>query len=351
MDAEQEQLDSLLRWSILNSDPEKLAALAEAAKGVGAAEGDGGMPRVSLAELRQRQARVTEAMDYLKALPTEAELVRLAVSRLQANATGGSVDGAAVEEALQLLLELCDSIDVANDLHTLGALQPVLAQLEGGGARARALAAHVRGTGAANNPPFGAQVAALGGVPALLGRLRADTGDARGKALFALAALVRAAGPARDAFLEAEGLPAVRAAMAEKAAPLALRRKALVLLTDLAGAELAGASVWGLPPMEAAAALTALLHAAADSADLDLAEKALAGTAALAAAPGGGSALRAVKAWQPVEALRAVMEAETEADIGYLLELRGRRDDVAIALQQAAAMGANSTGGAVHDEL
>lgn len=60
-------------------------------------------------------------------------------------------------------------MDVANDLHTLGALAPVLEQLREGSPTLRALAAHVVGTAAANNPHFQAQVVALGGVEVLLG--------------------------------------------------------------------------------------------------------------------------------------------------------------------------------------
>ena len=75
----------------------------------------------------------------------------------------------AKEGALLGLLELVGPVDVANDLHTLGALVPVLEQLRGGSGRLRALAAHVVGTAASNNPTVQAQVVALGGVELLLG--------------------------------------------------------------------------------------------------------------------------------------------------------------------------------------
>ena len=80
----------------------------------------------------------------------------------------------AKEGALLGLLELVGPVDVANDLHTLGALAPVLEQLREGSGRLRALAAHVVGTAAANNPHVQAQVVALGGVDLLLGAFALD---------------------------------------------------------------------------------------------------------------------------------------------------------------------------------
>ena len=75
----------------------------------------------------------------------------------------------AVEGALQVLLELVGPADVANELHALGALTPLLEQLSAPAPRIRALAAHVAGAAAANNPPAQAQIVALGGVELLLG--------------------------------------------------------------------------------------------------------------------------------------------------------------------------------------
>ena len=123
-------------------------------------------------------------MDYYKSMPTEAELVKvrsahaahgwraaLMPKRAQLAAAqlvnGTSED--AKEGALLGLLELVGPVDVANDLHTLGALVPLLEQLSGPSQRLRALAAHVVGAAAANNPTVQAQVVALGGVELLLG--------------------------------------------------------------------------------------------------------------------------------------------------------------------------------------
>jgi hypothetical protein len=70
-------------------------------------------------------------------------------------------------------------IDVANDLHALGALAPVLQQLRAAAAPVRALAAHVAGAAAAHNPGVQAQVVALGGVELLLGAPRPRSANAR----------------------------------------------------------------------------------------------------------------------------------------------------------------------------
>jgi hypothetical protein len=69
-------------------------------------------------------------------------------------------------------------VDVANDLHTLGALAPLLDALRASSATVRALAAHVAGAAAANNPHVQAQVVALGGVELLLGARAACLGIA-----------------------------------------------------------------------------------------------------------------------------------------------------------------------------
>jgi len=330
------ELDSLLRWGIEHSDPQELRRLA--AETTGGASG--GSPRITLAELREKQARVAEAMDFLKSLPTEADMVRRAVELLLANGTAAA-DEQAAEQALQALLELAESADVANDFEALGALEPLLAQLVGPSSeRRRALAAHVLGTGAGNNPPFAAAVAARGGVAALLARLAADEGDAAAKALFALAQLARAAGPARDAFAAAGGPAAARALLASDSRPLGLRRKALVLLTDLADVGLAH-SVWGQPVGPAAAALVGLIRSAAAARDWDLAEKALRGAAGAlrAEAAAAAAAMRAAGAAEALEALRTGLAAaaygEAGEDTSFLTELLVMNAQLSMALRAA----------------
>jgi hypothetical protein len=89
--------------------------------------------------------------------------------QLAASALGNGTDDDAREGALRALLELVGPVDVANDLHTLGALAPLLDALRASSSTVRSLAAHVAGAAAANNPHVQAQVVALGGVELLLG--------------------------------------------------------------------------------------------------------------------------------------------------------------------------------------
>ena len=316
-----EQLDSLLHWAITNADGAELHRLAEAASG-------GSASSMTLSELKEKQAHVKEAMDYLKSLPTEAELVRLAVQQLLGSTANQTAGESTAEGALDVLLDLAASADVANDLHSLGALQPILEQLASSSARARALAAHTLGTGAANNPPFSAQVASLGGVPLLLGRLASDEDEVRVKALFALAQLVRADGPSREAFMAGGGPGLLLQAMEGEHEPISLRKKALVLLTDLSkGGD--GENVTAAAVERLAKALVSMLRQAARSSDLDGAEKALAGWLQLLP---DGAALRAAGGAEALRELRAAVaaasagEAEEDSFVGDLLALLGQAE-------------------------
>jgi hypothetical protein len=99
---------------------------------------------MTLRELKEKQAHVKEAMDYMKSLPSEADVVRLAVQQLLAPPNGTTVGA---EGALEVLLDLASAADVANDFHSLGALEPVLEQLQSSSsAQARARSSTRRGS-------------------------------------------------------------------------------------------------------------------------------------------------------------------------------------------------------------
>ena len=285
------------------------------------------------------------------------------------------------EGALLGLLELVGPVDVANDLHTLGALMPILEQLRGGSGRLRALAAHVVGTAAANNPTVQAQVVALGGVELLLGaparharasllqrfvtynatcaeRAAHDEPEARAKALYALSALARGPGLGRDAFMRASGCSVLHGILLAEAEPPRLRKKALLLVTDLAAERDAPAGDDELrEPALLGAVLSMLTPPEGAAPDDDLAEKVLRAMqiyltadapAAAAAAEaflrgGADSALQALRLRLASAAAAAFADGD---DGGYYAELSELRDDVAAALQAAA----QPTGGA-RDEL
>jgi len=267
-------------------------------------------------------------------------------------------------------------VDVANDLHTLGALAPVLEQLRGGSGTLRALAAHVIGTAAANNPHFQAQVVALGGVELLLGALapsralaprllrlaarvllrsapflfveRAahDEPAVRAKALYALSALARAPGLGRDAFLRAGGSSVLRGILVAQAEHLPLRKKALLLITDLATTRDAAAGAEAAPESALLQAVLALLAPPADGKlpDDDLVEKVLRAmrvfvTAEAPTAAAAAEVFLRNGADSSLEALRlrlAGAAADADEDSGdYYAELRELRDEVAAALRAA----------------
>ena len=341
-------------------------------------------------------------MNYYKTLPTEAELVkvgsrlrcawRAALTRPWAQlAAAQLVNGTsedAKEGALLGLLELAGPVDVANDLHTLGALVPVLEQLRGGSGRLRALAAHVVGTAAANNPTVQAQVVALGGVELLLGapallqrrvrvprrsggvtyaappvaaaRAAHDEPEARAKALYALSALARGPGLGRDAFMRASGCSVLRGILLAEAEPPRLRKKALLLVTDLAAQRDAPGGDGELrEPALLGAVLSLLTPPEGGTPDDDLAEKVLRAMqvyltadapAAAAAAEvflrgGADSALQALRLRLASAAAAAAAEGD---DGGYYAELSELRDEVAAALRAAAKQPATFGG---HDEL
>jgi len=342
-------LESLLHWAIQNADAEELARLA-AASALPAGEeraATGGSKAWTLEELVEKRAKVRSAMDYLEALPTAGDLVKAALVQL--------ADGPSVEQrvaALEALLDLSAELDTANDFSGLGALQPLLAALTGPEEPVRALAAHVLGRAAANNPPFHAHVLPLGAVSLLLERAEQDSESVQAKALYALSALARLPGPGQEAFLEAGGAHVLRRLLLGRApggTSPGLRKKALVLLTDLASAPLAAAG-----PLARASraelrdpALLGVVAELAASPDNDLAEKALRAMLVYleadspAAAAAAAAALARGGAGAALAELRGRFEVGSEEDAGsYQAELVGLVDEVAQALAGVVMGGA-----------
>ena len=291
-------------------------------------EAAGARKSYSLEELRAKQAKVREAMEYMQSLPTEAEVVTLAVAGLTQNDT--SATDAAKAHSLEVLLEYAGLIDVANDFETLGAIQPVVAMLTHAAPNIRALAAHVIATAAANNPVFGAHATGHGAVGALLSRLHADETEPRVKALFALAQLIRPGGIAREEFLSLGGLDTLHALVAAPAEVLKLRLRALMLLADVgltsavlpaAGGQLAGF----------AGGAVQLLAIAADG-EHDALEKVLRACSQLMQSQGGAQlaqALRVQGVHPALEAARAqLLRAGADQPDSYLSEVEALRQEV-----------------------
>ncbi len=292
----------------------------------------------------------------MKSLPTEADTVKARVlvptrrnvraltlprrtrTQLAAALLTNETDAATKENTLLVLLDLVGPIDVANDLMTLGALVPLIEQLRSSSARVRELAAHVLGAAAANNAGFAAQVTQLGGVEALLARFGADDVEPRTKALYALSALVRAPGPAREAFARAHGVVMLRAVLVTRSEPHKLRKRALTLLTDILATTAADdvAVVLGEDDTALSAAILDRLAGVepGGQSDNDNAEKALrAMRTLLLARPAIAHAFQAGGAADALQALRlrlekAVRDSDDDDGVAYVQELAALRDEV-----------------------
>ncbi|KAL6765822.1 armadillo-type protein [Haematococcus lacustris] len=218
-------MEDLLHWAIEHSDPQHLAAQAEAAK-----------QQVQQPSLQQRQERVKELVDLMSHQPGEAQLLKASIALL--TAPGSSQDEQLnALAAIQLLVE---PIDNANDLKVLGGISPLVAALDHTHPDMRAAAAYALGTAASNNPTFQAVLLQLHpDIFHQLSRLVLDADEgASVKALYAVAALVRNLNTTRHAFLAAGGVACLSSVLAggrhePAGGGLRLRRKALSLLADL----------------------------------------------------------------------------------------------------------------------
>lgn len=255
----------LLKWALAHSDPDELRRAAEAARH-GAATGD--------PDFLERQAKVQALLHRMKEEPSEAELMQDAVAIL----TNSSATQAQLRGALQALRYLVEPIDNANNLHGMGGLPPLVAQLAAGRPAAlQAAAAHALGTAAQNNHQFQAQL--LANHPEVLQLLlalavrAAEPGGTAGatsggaavaatdepaaragtevglKALYALSAILRLNAGARAAFYGAGGVHTLQQLLGSAAAGQRARKKAAALLADLVHLD--------APAMSAAAAAAA----------------------------------------------------------------------------------------------
>ncbi|PNH00162.1 Ribosomal RNA-processing protein 8, partial [Tetrabaena socialis] len=111
---EARSMESLLHWAIANSDPDKLAAQAEAH-----------VRQEVVRDLKEQRQRVKELLDHVRAQPTETDMLKEGIAILR---RPGASD-AELLAALQALQVLVEPIDNANDLRPLGGLGPVVAQL------------------------------------------------------------------------------------------------------------------------------------------------------------------------------------------------------------------------------
>uniref|UniRef100_A0A1J3K956 Hsp70 nucleotide exchange factor FES1 n=1 Tax=Noccaea caerulescens TaxID=107243 RepID=A0A1J3K956_NOCCA len=134
-----------------------------------------------------------------------------------------------LEDLLDELQEHVESIDMANDLHSIGGLVPLLGFLKNSHANIRAKAADVVSTIVQNNPRSQELVMEANGLESLLSNFTSDTDvHARTQALGAISSLIRNNKPGVTAFKLAQGYAGLKAALATDS--VRFRRKALNLL-------------------------------------------------------------------------------------------------------------------------
>ena len=143
-------------------------------------------------------------------------------------------------EALLVLQELIEDLDKAHDFKRLpGGYDALIALLAE--PSLQEAAAWAVGTAAQNQRELQLHLLELKALPALLSVVRSASVEARAKALYAAAGMLRNNPDAQWAFVQADGLEDLLAAVVETDAPR-LARKVLVLLGDLAHEHLAAAA-------------------------------------------------------------------------------------------------------------
>ncbi|KAK7306615.1 hypothetical protein VNO77_44566 [Canavalia gladiata] len=210
-------LDSMLQWAISHSDPEKLKESAEAQQ------------RLSSSELQKRQLEIKEIMEKIK-MPSDAELMKIAISDL--NNVSTSLEDR--HRALQELLELVEPRDNANDLNKLGGLSAVTQELNHSDPGIRAVAAWVLGKASQNNPIVQQQILELGVLSRLMNMVKSNSIEEANKALYAVSALIRNNLASQDLFYAEAGGWMLQDILSNASLDIRLRKKAVLLLADLA---------------------------------------------------------------------------------------------------------------------
>lgn len=137
-----------------------------------------------------------------------------------------------IEDMLDELQEHVESIDMANDLHSIGGLVPLLDYLRNSHPNIRAKAADVVTTIVQNNPRSQELVMEANGLEPLFSNFTSDPDvGVRTKALGAIASLIRHNKPGVTAFRLANGYAALRDALSSDS--VKFQRKALNLIDYL----------------------------------------------------------------------------------------------------------------------
>ncbi|XP_077232780.1 uncharacterized protein LOC143871329 [Tasmannia lanceolata] len=203
--------DGLLKWSLAHS------------------EGTG--PPRNLSEEDRKwfvEAMEDQTVDVIKRMKEITQVMQTPMQVLEAQ----GVTSGDLEDMLDELQEHVESIDMANALHSIGGLDPLIGYLKNSYAGIRAKAAEILVTVVQNNPRSQQLVMEANGLETLLSNLISDPdATVRTKALGALSSLIRHNKPGVAAFCLANGYEAVRDALGSKNA--SLQRRALNLIQYL----------------------------------------------------------------------------------------------------------------------
>ncbi|KAE9610992.1 hypothetical protein Lalb_Chr07g0192991 [Lupinus albus] len=200
--------DGLLKWSIAHSD--------------------GTHPTRNLSEEDRRwfmEAMQAQTIDVVKRMKEITLVMKTPEQELEAQ----GVTPADIEDVLDELQEHVESIDMANDLHSIGGLVPLLGYLKSTHANIRAKAADVVTTIVQNNPRSQQLVMEANGFEPLISNFCSDPDvNVRAKALGALSSLIRHNKSGIAAFRLANGYSALKDALTSE--NVRFQRKALNLI-------------------------------------------------------------------------------------------------------------------------
>lgn len=194
-------------------------------------QADGSEPKRILSDEERRwfmEAMTANSVDIIQRMKEITEVMKTPQDVLEAH----GVTTADIEGMLEELLEHVESIDMANDLHSIGGLQPLLGYLRNSNASIRAKAAEVVTTIVQNNPKSQQLVMEASGLDPLLSNFSSDpVVTVRSKALGAISSLIRNNKTGVNAFKLANGYAALRDALGSNDARF--QRKALNLIQYL----------------------------------------------------------------------------------------------------------------------
>uniref|UniRef100_A0A1J3GTV8 Hsp70 nucleotide exchange factor fes1 n=1 Tax=Noccaea caerulescens TaxID=107243 RepID=A0A1J3GTV8_NOCCA len=200
--------DGLLKWSLSHSD--------------------GASPSRRLSEEDRKwfmEAMQGQTIDSITRMKQISQIMKMPEHGLEAQ----GVTSDDLEGMLDELQEHVESIDLANDLHSIGGLVPLLSYLKNSNAKIRAKSADVLTTVVQNNPRSQQLVMEANGFEPLLTNFISDPEiRVRTKALGAISSLIRHNQPGMTAFRLANGYAGLKDALVSDT--VRFQRKALNLI-------------------------------------------------------------------------------------------------------------------------